>query len=64
VLVEPLDVEGQRAAIHDALSWSPQDYAQRRHRLLDATMRNQTWASFDARVHRAIDDLLATSSAR
>jgi glycosyltransferase involved in cell wall biosynthesis len=54
VVVEPLDVDGQRAAIHDALSWSPQEYAQRRDKLLEATIRHQTWESFDARVHDAL----------
>ena len=54
IVVEPLDVQGQRRAIHEALSWSPEEYAQRRSRLVDATRRQQTWESFDARVRSAI----------
>ena len=64
VVVEPLDVDGQRAAIREALSWSPEEYARRRLRLLDATARHQTWDSFDARVQNAINGQLAASGAR
>jgi glycosyltransferase involved in cell wall biosynthesis len=64
VVVEPLDIDGQRAAIIDALSWSHDEYVQRRLRLLDATIRNQTWASFDSRVQNAISGHLMASGAR
>ena len=64
VVVEPLDIDGQRAAILDALSWSPDEYVQRRLRLLAATIRNQTWASFDTRVQNAISGHLTASGAR
>ena len=64
VVVEPLDIDGQRAAILDALSWSPDEYVQRRLRLLAATIRNQTWASFDERVQNAISGHLTASGAR
>ena len=64
LVVQPLDIEGQRAAIYEALSWSPDEYAHRRHQLLEATRRQQTWESFDARVHSAISAHLAPSGAR
>jgi glycosyltransferase involved in cell wall biosynthesis len=64
VVVEPLDVDGQRAAILEALSWSPEEYARRRLRLLDATTRHQTWQSFDTRVQNAINGRLAASGTR
>ena len=64
VVVEPLDVDGQRAAVLEALSWSPEEYARRRLRLLDATTRHQTWQSFDTRVQNAINGQLAVSGAR
>jgi glycosyltransferase involved in cell wall biosynthesis len=64
LVVEPLDVDGQRAAIHRALSWSPQEYAIRQRELLDATRRQQTWESFDARVRSALRGQLAPTGAR
>jgi glycosyltransferase involved in cell wall biosynthesis len=64
LVVEPLDGEGQRAAIDEALSWSSREYAHRRRRLLEATRRQQTWESFDTRVCSAIGDFIARSGAR
>ena len=64
VVVQPLDVDGQRTAIREVLSWSPQEYAHRRRQLLDATARHQTWESFDARVQNAISGQLTASGAR
>jgi glycosyltransferase involved in cell wall biosynthesis len=64
LVVEPLDAQGQRAAIDEALSWSSREYAHRRRRLLEATRRRQTWESFDTRVRSALGDHLVSSGAR
>jgi len=64
VVVRPLDIQGQRAAIEDALSWSPQEYAERRRRLIDATRRRQTWQSFQSRVQSTITGHLTASGVR
>ena len=62
IVVEPLDVEGQRRAVEQALSWDDDEYEQRRFALLDATRRRQTWESFDAGVRGAILERLGVSS--
>ena len=64
VVVDPLDVDGQRAAIHRALSWSPREYATTTRDIVDATRRHQTWESFDARVRSALRGELAATGAR
>lgn len=62
LLVQPLDIRGQRTAIDQALSWSPTEYELRRRQLLDATCRRQTWQSFHSRVHSAIAGRLTPST--
>jgi glycosyltransferase involved in cell wall biosynthesis len=64
LVVEPLDIDGQRGAIEQALSWSDDEYRQRRALLLDTTGRVQTWASFDERVRAALLPHLALADAR
>ena len=64
IVVEPLDVEGQRDAIAYVLSWDDDEYARRRRDLLDATRRRQTWQSFDTRVRNAVLSPVATGTTR
>jgi glycosyltransferase involved in cell wall biosynthesis len=54
LVVEPLDITGQRAAIERVLTWSDEEYRQRRAALLETARRRQTWASFDDRVRAAL----------
>jgi glycosyltransferase involved in cell wall biosynthesis len=54
VVVDPLDIEGQRAAIHGVLGWSGPEYRERRAALVAAVELTQTWASFDAGVMSAL----------
>lgn len=57
LVVQSRDVSGQQAAIAEALSWSPQEYARRRQALLDAVHRRHTWAAFQAGVSAALEEV-------
>jgi glycosyltransferase involved in cell wall biosynthesis len=64
LVVRPLDIQGQRAAIDQALSWSAQEYAERRRELLAATRQHQTWESFHERVQSVISGHLMANGVR
>lgn len=57
LVVQPRDIDGQRAAIAEALSWSTEEYLRRRDALLDAVRRAHTWPGFHAGVTAALDEV-------
>lgn len=62
VLVEPLDIEGQRQAIRSVLAWSEAEYRERQSALLQAARRHQSWESFHAALDAALANLNEHSS--
>jgi glycosyltransferase involved in cell wall biosynthesis len=64
IVVEPFDIDGQRAAIEHVLSWSADEYRQRRDALLEVARRVQTWQSFDDRVRGALIPHLEPAAVR
>ena len=61
VVVEPLDIAGQREAIERVLSWSEEEYTHRAALLISAATRLQSWDLFEERVHAGIGSLLPGS---
>lgn len=57
VVVEPLDHDGQRAAIRAALAWSDQEYEARRTAIVEAARRHQTWERFEAGVRAGLAEV-------
>ncbi len=57
ILVEPLDVEGQRQAIRSVLAWSHGEYRQRQSALLKAARRHQSWEAFHSGLEAALAGL-------
>lgn len=64
VVIEPLDIVGQRSAIAEVLAWSDAEYECRQARLMDAARRTQTWPSFHFRVRSAALGALTTAGVR
>ena len=58
VVVEPLDHEGQRAAILEALAWSDAEYQTRRAAISDATCQHQTWERFSTGVQAGLAEMV------
>lgn len=58
VLVEPLDVDGQRAAILDALSWPEERYRTRQEAVMRALREFHNWDVFDRGVQSALAEIL------
>jgi hypothetical protein len=63
LVVDPLNVAQQRSAIHEALSWSDQEFAIRRERLREGAHRYHNWAAFEDRVGAEIKTLQAPQTA-
>jgi glycosyltransferase involved in cell wall biosynthesis len=59
VLVEARDIEGQRRAICDALSWPDECFLERRRLLMEAMRRVHTWPRFEAGVAAVLDEVTA-----
>lgn len=58
VLVEPLTISQQRAAILDVLSWTPELYRHRQEAMAMALNNYQTWNVFSDGVKSALSELL------
>jgi len=57
VVIEPLDHDGQRAAIREALGWSDDEYRARREALSEAARQHQTWERFAAGVQAGLAEV-------
>ncbi|MBV9762426.1 MAG: glycosyltransferase family 4 protein [Acidobacteriaceae bacterium] len=57
ILIEPLDIPQQQAAILDALSWPPEKFALRRQAISAALDRFHDWAAFASGVKSALAEL-------
>ena len=57
VIVEPLDIEGQRDAIRRVLAWSDGEYQERQAAVLQAARKHQSWESFESGLDGALTDL-------
>lgn len=58
VVVEPLDHDGQRAAILEALAWSDDEYQTRRTAIGDAARQHQTWEQFAMGVLAGLSEVV------
>ncbi len=58
VIVEPLDVVGQRAAMLDALTWPEEKYRARQETMLRALHECHNWSVFDRGVQSALVEIL------
>ena len=63
LVVEPLDVDQQRTAIHRALLWTEDEFAIRRERLIDTARRYHNWAAFEDRIVTTVRTLEALQTA-
>jgi Glycosyl transferases group 1 len=63
LVVEPLNIRGQRDAIEYALSWSDLEYENRMAALFQVTQEQQTWEKFREGVESGINHLLVTNKA-
>jgi glycosyltransferase involved in cell wall biosynthesis len=57
VVVEPLDIDQQRAAILDAISWSTEQYRRRQQAIATALNASHNWNVFEAGVKSALAEL-------
>lgn len=57
IVIEPLDIPQQRAAILDAISWPPEKFALRRDALATALYQAHNWAVFSSGVKSALAEL-------
>jgi glycosyltransferase involved in cell wall biosynthesis len=58
VIVEPLDVDGQRAAILDSLLWPEELYRSRQDATMAALRERHSWNVFATSVQSALAELL------
>jgi glycosyltransferase involved in cell wall biosynthesis len=63
LLVEPSDVEQQRRAIYEALSWSDAEYEERIEALAAAASRYHNWIGFRDAVSSTVRGLAALQTA-
>src|SRR5579875_17906 len=57
IMVEPLNIAQQRAAILDALSWSEEQYRSRQHAIARALIKFHNWNAFSSGVQSAVAEL-------
>jgi glycosyltransferase involved in cell wall biosynthesis len=64
VLVEARDVEGQRQAIREAVSWSDDRFRATSARLRELLAERHTWSRFETSVAAVIDEVMGRPSRR
>jgi glycosyltransferase involved in cell wall biosynthesis len=57
IVVEPLQIDQQRAAIRDVLAWSAPEFAARQARVMEAAQACQTWDVFARGVANGLAEL-------
>ncbi|MBI2709412.1 MAG: glycosyltransferase [Actinobacteria bacterium] len=57
LVVRPRDIAGQRAALAEALSWPPDQYARRRRALRAAVRRHHSWDAFERGFAAALEEV-------